>query len=102
MPSALPKQQYPEVTRIFKIQKEVSGEIKNYRKIAKKYNKAQTATHYVAVGLGCLWAAPSASGIALTLTGPGIIVGAPWNHCWQSLLAQRALFAGLGLRGLQT
>lgn len=77
MPSALPKQLYPEVTRIFKIQKEVSGEIKNYRKIAKKYNKAQTATHYVAVSLGCLWAAPSASGIALTLTGPGIIVGAP-------------------------
>lgn len=33
--------------------------------------------HYVAVGLGSLWAALSASGIALSLTDPGIIADAP-------------------------
>ena len=63
---------------IIYIKKEIFGEIENYRKVAEKYKKAQTATYYVAVSLGSLSAAHSASGNALSLTGHGIIVD---THC---------------------
>lgn len=58
------------------IEKQISEEIDIYRKIAKKYKKAQTATHYTAIGLGSLSAALSTTCVALSLTGPGITVGA--------------------------
>ena len=84
MPSAHPEQLYPELLpnnfrliRTCEIQKEISDEIENYRKVAKKYKKVQTVAHYVTVGLGSLSATLLTSGIALSLTGPGIIVCAP-------------------------
>lgn len=84
MPSAPPEQLYPELpsdnfrlTRICEIQTEISLEIENYRNVAVKCKKTQTAKHYVAVGLGSHSAALSATGIVLSLTGPGIIVGVP-------------------------
>jgi len=45
--------------------------------LLKKYKKAQTATHYTAVGLGSVAAALSVAGVATSLTGPGAIIGAP-------------------------
>lgn len=50
---------------------------KTIEKSPKITKKAQSATHYVAVGLGSLSVTLWASSIALSLTGPGIIVGAP-------------------------
>ena len=43
----------------------------------KKYKKAQKAVHYSAVGLGAVAAALSSGAIAASLTGVGVIVGAP-------------------------
>ena len=65
------------VTRITEIEKNISNKAEHYRTVAKKYKKAQTATHYTAVGLGSVAAALSVSGIATSLTGPGVIIGAP-------------------------
>ena len=53
------------------------AEAEHYRTVAKKYRKFPTATHYTAVGLGSVAAALSVSDVATSLTGPGIIVGAP-------------------------
>ena len=58
----------------------------------KNTKKAQTATHYNAVGLGSLSAALSASAIALSLTGPEIIVDAPFGAV--------GTFCGAGSAGL--
>jgi len=76
---------YPELpgadnfrlTRITEIEKNSFNEAEHYRTVAKKYKKAQTATHYTAVGLGSVAAALSVSGVATSLTGPGVIIGVP-------------------------
>ena len=60
--------------------------------LPKNAKKAQTATHYVAVGLDSLSAALSASAIALSLTGPGIIVNTPFEAV--------GAFCGAGSAGL--
>ena len=43
----------------------------------KKYKKARKAVHYSAVGLGSVSAVLSSGAIAASLTGVGVIVGAP-------------------------
>jgi len=43
----------------------------------KKYKKARKAIHYSAVGLGAVAAALSSGAIAASLTGVGVIIGAP-------------------------
>lgn len=43
----------------------------------KKYKKAETATHYAAVGLDTLASTLSISGVAAGLTSPGITIGVP-------------------------
>ena len=76
---------YPELpgadnfrlTRIIEIEKNIFNEAEHYRTVAKKHKKAQTATHYTAVGLGSVAAALSVSGVATSLTGPRVIIGAP-------------------------
>lgn len=57
--------------------REISAESEHHRKVAKKYKKAQTATHYAAVGLDTLASTLSISGVAASLTSPGIIIGVP-------------------------
>ena len=72
---------YPELpgadnfrlTRITEIEKNSFNEAEHYRTVAKKYKKAQTATHYTPVGLCSVTAALSVSGVATSLTGPRVI-----------------------------
>ena len=65
------------LTRNIEIEKNIFNEAEHYRTVAKKHKKAQTATHYTAVGLGSVAAALSVSGVATSLTGPRVIIGAP-------------------------
>ena len=77
LPSAPPEKIYPELLPDnFRLSRNGAEEIEKYRKVAKKYKKAQTAAHDTAVGLGSLSAVLSTTGVAFSLTGPGIIVGA--------------------------
>ena len=76
---------YPELpgadnlrlNQITEIGKKNFNEADHYRTVAKKYKKAQTAMHYTAVGLGSVAAALSVSGVATSLSGLGVIIGAP-------------------------
>lgn len=95
LPSGPPEKLYLELprdnfrlSRIGNIEKQISEEIENYRKVNKKYIKAQTAMHFTAIGLSSLLAALTTTGVALTLTGPGIIISAP--------LGAVAAFCGAG------
>ena len=65
------------LTEISKIEKDICAEVENYRLVLKKYKKARKAVHYSAVGLGTIVAALSSGAIAASLTGVGIVVGAP-------------------------
>jgi len=87
LPSAPPAETlYPELaepsdnfrlTEISRIEKEISNEVEHYRLVLKKYKKARKAVHYSAIGLGAVSAALSSGAIAASLTGVGIVVGAP-------------------------
>ena len=83
LPHAPPKKIYPEVpaghfrlTRITEIERNFCR-IWTPQKSCKKYKKAQTATHYAAVGLDTLASTLSLSGVAAGLTSPGITIGVP-------------------------
>jgi len=74
--SNLPADNFP-LTEISRIEKEISGEVEHYRLVLKKYKKARKAVHYSAVGLGAVAAALSSGAIAASITGVGVVVGAP-------------------------
>ena len=103
LPSARPSvpELYPELpvtdnfrlTRITEIEKNISNEAEHYKTVAKKYKKFQTATHYTAVGLGSVAAALLVSGVATSLTGPGVILGAPLGGIAALLRAASAALA---------
>jgi len=65
------------LTEISKIEKEISVEVEHYRLVLKKYKKARKAIHYSVVGLGAVTAALSSGAVATSLTGVGIVIGAP-------------------------
>ena len=65
------------LTEISRIEKEISDQVEHYRLVLKKYKKARKAVHYSAVGLGAVAAALSSGAIAASLTGVGVIFGAP-------------------------
>jgi len=65
------------LTEISRIEKEISAEVEHYRLVLKKYKKARKALHYSVVGLGAVTAALSSGAVATSLTGVGIVVGAP-------------------------
>jgi len=65
------------LTEISRIEKEISEQVEHYRLVLKKYKKARKAVHYSAVGLGSVSAVLSSGAIAASLTGVGVIVGAP-------------------------
>ena len=65
------------LTEISKIEKEISAEVEHYRLVLKNYKKARKAVQYSAVGLGTVATALSSGAIAASLTGVGIVVGAP-------------------------
>jgi len=55
----------------------ISAEVEHYRLVLKKYKKARKALHYSLVGLGAFTAFLSSGAVATSLTGVGIVVGAP-------------------------
>jgi len=65
------------LTEINRIEKEISDQVEHYRLVLKKYKKARKAVHYSAVGLGSVSAVLSSGAIAASLTGVGVIIGAP-------------------------
>jgi len=77
---SLPKMMNAEnfwLTEISRIEKEISAEVEHYRVVLKKYKKARKALHYSLVGLGAFTAVLSSGAVAISLTGVGIVVGAP-------------------------
>jgi len=52
-------------------------ELQHYEKVRKKYTRARSLFHGVSVASGTLSGILTASGIGTSLTGPGIVVGAP-------------------------
>ena len=76
---------YPVISdgESFRLQKinmilsELSAEVKHYDGVRKKYNKTRSVTHAIALSSGTLSALLTSSGIATSLTGPGILVGIP-------------------------
>ena len=89
IPSAPPGVEnfYPEPTQprehqgdreeISRIEKEIAGEVEHYRLVLKKYKKVQKVIHYSVVCLGAATAALSSGAVATSITGIGILVGAP-------------------------
>ena len=80
------------LTEISRIEKEISDQVEHYRLVLKKYKKARKAVHYSAVGLGAVSAGLSSGAIAASLTGVGVIIGAP--------VAGFAAFSGFSSTGL--
>ena len=80
------------LTEISRIEKEISDQVEHYRLVLKKYKKARKAVHYSAVGLGSVSAVLSSGAIAASLTGVGVIIGAP--------VAGIAAFAGFSSTSL--
>ena len=80
------------LTEISRIEKEISDQVEHYRLVLKKYKKARKAVHYSAVVLGAVSAALSSGAFAASLTGVGVIIGAP--------VAGIAAFAGFSSTGL--
>ena len=85
LPTAPPvESMYPDLPadnfrlhEISRIEKEISDQVEHYRLVLKRYKKAKKAVHYSAVGLGSVSAVLSSGAIAASLTGVGIVVGAP-------------------------
>jgi len=100
LPTAPPVEgMYPDLTavnfrltEISRIEKEISDQVEHYRLVLKKYKKARKAVHYSAVCLGAVSAALSSGAIAASLTGVGVIIGAP--------VAGFAAFSGFSSTGL--
>jgi len=65
------------LTEISNIEKEISVAVEHHRLVLKKYKKAWKAIHYSVVGLGAVTAALSSGDVATSLTGVGIVIGAP-------------------------
>ena len=62
---------------ISKTEKEISVEFEHYRLVLKKYKKIRKVIHYSVVCLGAVTAALSSAAVATSLTGVGIVIGAP-------------------------
>ena len=87
-PAPQPTQLYPNipatinaenfrVTEISKIEKEIAGEVEHYRLVLKKYKKVRKVIHYSVVCLGAATAELSSGAVVTSITGIGVLVGAP-------------------------
>lgn len=77
---ALPTQDAPDNFRMQKINEistTLSQEVSHYRAVAKKYQKAKTILHYMAVGSGAISGVLSSASVASALTGIGLIASVP-------------------------
>ena len=81
IPSAPPL--YPSLTEDFRLkkicdcQKELENEISHYQQISKKYKRVKSIADAIATSTGILTVLLSSSGLAVSLSGIGIVVGAP-------------------------
>ena len=70
--------QVHRLAKISEVEKEISGEVDHYRLVLKKYKKVRKVTvHVAAISLGGLTTLLSSGTIAASLTGVGVVVGAP-------------------------
>ena len=65
------------LAKISEVEKEISGEVDHYSLVLKKYKKIRKVTHVAAISLGGLTTLLSSGTIAASLTGVGVVVGAP-------------------------
>ena len=63
--------------KICDCQKELENEISHYRKVSKKYKRANSIAHTSSTLTGVLAAVLSSTGLAVSLSGIGVIAGAP-------------------------
>ena len=63
--------------KICDCQKELEQEINHYKKVCKKYKRMKVITHTTSTITGFLSVALSSTGLAVSLSGMGIVVGAP-------------------------
>ena len=64
------------LNKIAEIDKQLADEALRYHHVAKKYKRAQTVAHGSAISLGSFCSLLSSTGLATSLTGIGIPVGA--------------------------
>ena len=64
------------LNKIAEIDKQLADEALHYHHVAKKYKRAQTIAHGLAISLGSICALLSSAGLATSLTGIGIPNGA--------------------------
>lgn len=69
------------LTKICDIQRELESEIKHYCKVRKKYKRAHSIAHGISVATASLSVFLSGSSLTTSLTGVGILVGAPLAGC---------------------
>ena len=74
----LPNGENFRLTKINEIAATLNQEVEHYRLIAKKYKQAHTFAHTTAVTTGGLSVLLSGSSLTTSLTGFGVVVGAPW------------------------
>lgn len=77
---------------VTKIQKEILDEVEHYRVVSKKYKKAGKIVHYTVFCLGGVTTAISSVAVGTSVTGIGVVVGAP--------LASVAAVCGVASSGL--
>ena len=63
--------------KICDCQKELENEISHYRKVSKKYKRANSIAHTSSTLTGIMAAVLSSTGLAVSLSGIGVIAGAP-------------------------
>ena len=63
--------------KICDCQKELENEISHYRKVSKKYKRANSITHTSSTLTGVMAAVLSSTGLAVSLSGIGVMAGAP-------------------------
>ena len=63
--------------KICDCQKELENEISHYRKVSKKYKRANSIAHTSSTLTGVTAAVLSSTGLAVSLSGIGVIAGAP-------------------------
>ncbi|KAJ7390884.1 hypothetical protein OS493_021781 [Desmophyllum pertusum] len=83
------------LTEISVIEKKIADEAEHYRLVLKKYKKARKVIHYSVVSLGAVSAFLSSGAVATSLTGVGIVAGAPMAG-----IAALSGFASTGLSAI--
>ena len=63
--------------KICDCQRELENGISHYKRVAKKYKRAHTIAHLISALTGVTAAALSSTGLGISLSGIGVIVGAP-------------------------